>query len=420
MMFRCPLQKNRKNMMENEQKIVEQLRGICETYRNQPQCLNFFDDVNLNENAHTRILKKFFSYRDYRNRHIFLEDWLHRFLPKAKGKDFSQCHFKIMLQEMYIDLAIECYTTDDKGQVCRDFAIIIENKCCDAPDGINQASRYICLLCKTGCKNRSLKPVDIGKYELCKEQPDLYFYYLTNVKKKKISETILPQDHAKVLGKDRLLYINYKDDILPWLKQLPVPTFETFFYCTVQNYIIYLTFWLTPEEKPGARYLDELFELIKKNNENELQTLTCDEATLKYIYMALKDKNDEGKIEKLRGKVYLGLCEIYCEKLFKDYEKIKISGFFDKKGTVTPFEAIFKLDDQLNIHAQPLSKDRRGYGKLFFKDKSGKCIGETSNKLWDCNFYAWLDGDDAVTEFLLKISLKELIDSAVQFQTSAK
>lgn len=402
--------------------MLKQLRRICEAYREQPQCLNFFDDVNLNENAHTKILKKIFSYRDSHHRHIFLEDWLHRFLPKDKDKYFSQCHFKIMHQEMYIDLIIECFTSDGK----RDFAIIIENKCCGALDGINQAGRYICLLCKTGCKNRNLNPGNPEKYKLCERQAGLHFYYLTQDDKKQISETSLSQEAVKALEDDGFRGINYKDDILPWLKQLPIPAFETLFYCTVQNYIIYLTFWLTPEEKPGARYLNELFDLIKKTDfEKELQTLTCDETTLKFLYMALKDKTDEEKIEKMRQKVYQMLCEIYCDELFslelfKGFEKIKISGDCDKKETVTPFEAIFRLNDQLNIHAQPLSKDRKSYGKLFFKDKSGRCKGNTDDRQWDCNFYAWLDGDDTVTEFPLKISLKELVDSSDKFLTTAK
>lgn len=176
--------------------FFEKLKEFQQLYENETALLpfhfNVIDELHANENAHSRILQKILSYKN--NTHFpFLISFLENFLPGI-NKTITPV---ITFNQENIDLLIEDASSD--------FACIIENKIHWAVDQWKQIERYV----------ESVKAH--GK-------TNIYVIYLTRDGNKQVADYSLTPEVQKSLGyKDKentgnFIPLNYKDDILPWLK----------------------------------------------------------------------------------------------------------------------------------------------------------------------------------------------------------
>ena len=128
-------------MEEIYDSLIKLLNDFNERYtilkRSLPYHLNVIDELHINENAHSRILCKLLQYQSESGKYEFLESLIRFIVNKDKHNvSFSKIEIKnpeITQEKERIDLWVK-----DK-----DFAIIFENKVCDANDQEAQIARYI-------------------------------------------------------------------------------------------------------------------------------------------------------------------------------------------------------------------------------------------------------------------------------------
>lgn len=163
--------------------------------------LNFIELLHCNENAHSRILAELLKYQNGEFRKSFLE--IAGISPKKE--DISNAEIcleypaNIDNKAGRIDILIY-----KKGK----FAIIIENKGNGAGEQEDQISRYVKYL------------VDTEKYS----KDNIYCLYLTQDGGTP-SEYSLHETEKKILS-EHLKPINYKYDILNWLKEDVLPNIQ--------------------------------------------------------------------------------------------------------------------------------------------------------------------------------------------------
>ena len=159
-----------------------------------PYSTNLVDLLGANENAHTRVLTTILRYR--RDGEC---PFLRSFLERAQVSDAvldELPELRVETQKLYIDALIRGTKT----------AVIIENKINWACDQHEQIARYI------------------GEVKGMVPQEGISVIYLTDNGDKKASDDSLTPEAKAALGcKDgddgRFIEMNYKDDILPWLKE---------------------------------------------------------------------------------------------------------------------------------------------------------------------------------------------------------
>lgn len=200
-----------------------------------PFHLNVIDELHANENAHSRILIKLLQYQSESKEYPFLLSFM--FVLSTRCKQFSHQHQiekpHISGQEELIDALIE-----EKGK----YAIIIENKIHWAPDQKQQLDRYV-----DSIKKHGFKKID----------RNVYVVYLTRDGSKIVDEKSFSKAKAFLEYKDdndpgRYITLNYKDDILPWLKKDVLPT------CKEDNPI------LTSALEQYIDHLDGMFNLRRE------------------------------------------------------------------------------------------------------------------------------------------------------------
>lgn len=133
---------------------------------------NLVDVLNINENKHSIILKKILNNKKD-NKYKFIPSFLRQVLKKEIIFNYKK--IKIQTEKNRVDISLE------DGF----YAIIIENKVCNAPDQKQQLERYIeqfisdgyqeesiFFLYLTGHKKESYRPESLGKY---KENNNIYF-----------------------------------------------------------------------------------------------------------------------------------------------------------------------------------------------------------------------------------------------------
>lgn len=190
-----------------------------------PYRVNLVDILGANENAHTRILTAILSF-ERNGEKPFAKSFVARFVCNDKGQPLVRVQNpKIETQQRYIDALIW-----EKAN----YAIVIENKINWAADQQGQIEGYI----------KATKAIcGINPSEQC------FVIYLTDDGRKTVEEYSLTEVARKYLGyKDqdeleRYFALNYKEDILPWLKEEVLPNCpygEKTFVAMLCQYIDYL------------------------------------------------------------------------------------------------------------------------------------------------------------------------------------
>lgn len=182
-----------------------------------PYHINILDLIWANENAHSRIFSELLKQKS--NGKFEILDSFTEYLNKLSER-FPR-HFdspKIRTEKNNIDIQI----------VGKDSVFIIENKIHDAGDQPNQLARYINLVSNTVGKNK-----------------DIFILYLTKdgTKEPNPYTWLLNGENYLDIYENNFLKINFRYDILPWLKTQVLPNVrlkDVFLKSTVEQYIDYL------------------------------------------------------------------------------------------------------------------------------------------------------------------------------------
>ena len=234
----------------NLDEIIKRFRHKVESKL--PYRVNLVDILGSDENSHTTILSKILRYRQGAL-YPFLKSFLEMCLPDS---DFMIDAPRVETQREYIDALI----WEEKK-----YAIILENKINWAIDQDKQIARY----------------VNAAK-ELCgiKDKRRIFVVYLTADGRKKVENWSLTKKVKEFLGyidekdRGRFIEINYKGDILPWLKESVIVNCkygEHLLISMLQQYIDYLEnrFAITEERARSAAkmFLDDEMQGIISGRE---------------------------------------------------------------------------------------------------------------------------------------------------------
>ena len=187
-----------------------------------PFHINVIDELHANENAHTRILTQLLKYKDD-GKHVILESFL-RLLQSFDKTDIEGA--TIDFNHDWIDCLIK---KDGK------FAVIIENKIHYAADQEKQIERYV-----TTVENYNI-PIE-----------NIWVVYLTRDGRKEVNSRSLT-DEVKRKLENRFEQMNYRDHILPWLKEDILPN------CKLKEE------WLVSALKQYVDHLEGLFNCRESN-----------------------------------------------------------------------------------------------------------------------------------------------------------
>lgn len=250
-------------------KVLEEVNvlhsSIEEATGKRPYHINVIDELHANENAHSRILNKLLSYPKGSEYPILLS-----FIKKMKNWDENiviECPKFSNEQER-----IDCLIQEEKK-----YAIIIENKIHDAVDQEKQLEKYINIV-----KNHV-------PYE------HIWVVYLTRDGRKE-PETYSLTEKAKRMVGNRFTPLNYRFDILPWLREEVLPSCmikEEWLISAIKQYIDHLE-GMFQERKDDEKYNNTMKEII--NKQFELENLTDKE-----IFNRLLE--EEKRIEKVRDSI---------------------------------------------------------------------------------------------------------------------
>lgn len=226
---------------ENLLSVIAIVNSFAEVYQKEksklPFSFNVIDELHINENGHSRVLAKLLQYKVERKYPI-----LESFIKLLQSK--CQCEMNIKVgapnisnEQNRIDALIV-----EKGK----YAIIIENKIYWAGDQKDQIDRYVDCVRQSGFKTND----STGLLE------NVFVVYLTQDGRKEVSSESFNKAR-KVLGwksdseQGQFIPLNYKDDILPWLKNDVLPN------CTLKEDL------LSSGIKQYIDYLDGLLGLRK-------------------------------------------------------------------------------------------------------------------------------------------------------------
>ena len=158
---------------------------------------NVLDDVQLNENAHTRILVKLLQHPE-----------IGRSFLRMLGESFPDSGLKKLVEDSGEDVPkTSCFSENVDARIrLKDISVLVENKVKDADDQDAQIDRYVeAEENKNGGKGLT------------------FVVYLTKDGKKKVSDASFARTR-ELLGYrseadyGRFLAANYRDHILPWLR----------------------------------------------------------------------------------------------------------------------------------------------------------------------------------------------------------
>lgn len=205
-----------------------------EVLAKEPYRINLVELLHANENAHTRIFVKLLRYNHNDGNLEFAKSFVRKFVQVDAQVP------EVWEQIDYIDALI--------GEPGR-YAIVIENKINWAVDQDGQIERYLAV---------AQNLLGVGK-------ENLHVVYLTDNGVKEPSENSLTDKAKSVLGINdgsdgRLLKLNYRDDIIPWISEDVLP------FCrhgdkqtihAIEQYLDYLENRLV--EKSGFNSCEEKF-----------------------------------------------------------------------------------------------------------------------------------------------------------------
>ena len=217
----------------------------------EPYRLNLLDEIKANENAHTRILMKLLQFK---------EDGKLAVLESFLDMVFRLCNSerRIYLGEPRLNVNAEYI--DGLILYHSQAAFIIENKVKGAIDQTSQLANYVQ---KVTNKNIPFEST--------------YVIYLTYNGDKKVSESSLPSDLRRNLC-NRFLPMNYRDHILPWLKEDVLPNLKTkerILISAIEQYVDFLEgqFYKRDYQQKTMRNINDkiLKELGIENNKTSDQ-----------------------------------------------------------------------------------------------------------------------------------------------------
>ena len=233
------------NEMYNEMFWINFANEISELREKERQKLpynfNLMYELRADENAHTRLLLNLLNY-NINGDYTFLRSFITQICIKKEIDGLSKNKIenpKITICKEYIDGLIEDYS--------KKYSIIIENKINGARDQYKQIERYYSQVKQHGVN-----------------EDNIYVIYLTIDGEKKVASDSLPEWLRDKLG-NRFIELNYKYDIIPWLKNDILPNImrkDNQLECSIVLYIDYLERKLNISEK-DQHISDIMNEMIK-------------------------------------------------------------------------------------------------------------------------------------------------------------
>lgn len=229
-----------------------------------PYHINIIDELHINENGHSRILLKLLKYQNEQGEYTILYSLLHYINAHSHSSSFPRIEIKRPLltqEEARIDLWLRDWESG--------YAIIFENKACDAVDQEGQLSRYIDKTIAEG---------------FCKE--NIFVVYLPSYAHEPDEQS---WGNYKEAFEDRYVNLSFREDILVWLKDdvLPnIPSSNIYLYTAIVQYIDYLEgyFLLRTINNSMNMNLDNLI-----SSQFELDKFSTDKERIK----ALQEKIDD-------------------------------------------------------------------------------------------------------------------------------
>lgn len=182
-----------------------------------PFSFNVIDELHINENGHSRVLAKLLQYRSG-GRYPILES----FIELLRGR----CQREVNIVVEKPDISNERNRIDALVVEHGKYAVIIENKIYWANDQEKQIDRYVNFV-----KGYGFEKDDSGVLK------NVFVVYLTQDGTKEVTHESFDQAR-KSLGwksdedKGQFIPLNYKDDILPWLRDVVLPN------CTLKEDIL--------------------------------------------------------------------------------------------------------------------------------------------------------------------------------------
>lgn len=242
--------------------LLSEIEEIAEQYKRErekfPYHINIIDELHANENAHTRILIKLLQFSK-----SGCFSFLNSFVKLLNEWDDGIILSNPMIQDNieYID-----------GLVMEDrkYAIIIENKIHWAVDQDRQLERYVDKVISWGV------PKD-----------KIWVVYLTRDGSKRPSDYSFTEKVKNIIG-ERYTPIDYRNHILPWLKEQVLSSCkkdEDYLICAIKQYIDHLD---------GMFQQRESDKEINKNMEKNIMEILgiSDQADISEVYdrLALEEE----------------------------------------------------------------------------------------------------------------------------------
>lgn len=225
---------------DNLLSVIDIVNSFAEVYKEEksklPFSFNVIDELHINENGHSRVLAKLLQYKVERKYPI-----LESFIKLLQRKCQCEMNIKVDSPDIYNEQNRIDALIVEKGK----YAIIIENKIYWAVDQDSQIDRYVDCVTNSGF---ILDESGILK--------NVFVVYLTQDGTKEVSNASFNEARKKLGWKNdeeqgQFIPLNYKDDILPWLKNDVLPN------CTLKEEL------LSSGIKQYIDYLDGLLGLRK-------------------------------------------------------------------------------------------------------------------------------------------------------------
>jgi len=191
--------------MEVVFKEIEELSLQLESVLlNHPYRLNIIEELHINENGHSRILTKLLQYRNPDGKYVFLESLL-QYINDLKHISFP-IHIvnPIITQEQE---RIDLWVRD------KDYAIIFENKACDASDQEAQLYRYIEKTERRGYNKEQIYIVYLPSTNEC-EPSEQTWGGLKEKFESRFVQMSFREDVVKWMSSQVLSFIDKKDNLL--------------------------------------------------------------------------------------------------------------------------------------------------------------------------------------------------------------
>lgn len=270
---------------------------------------NLLNFCETDENGHTKFLHEILRRGIEGGYPCFLESFfeiLNGAITRPEGEDeapgnekpslfdTSACkELQLRNQYKYIDELITF-----KNEHGETIAVIIENKACRAQDQEHQLDRYICACAPGECtcqtKKHPSKEINAAK---------IFVVYLTKDGGEPPTESL--SENKKCIENRRPICINYKDDILPWLRDKVIPECkpkDAGFIRSLQMYVDFLEGFvyekaLSPEvEKKLSEVLKEKLGVeFEKTDADGLRASKAEQFENAYKNLKPQKRKDEEK-----------------------------------------------------------------------------------------------------------------------------